>query len=155
MKKISLIFCFVITIFMTVLSACNTAKDITEPKNPIFSGTALIDVYSPVDSTDKDFPDFTWTSTGLPYEVAGLFSKPIRTSGLQIDNTSDCFAMWTTGLSGSAGKVPYSNFRKVVNGELTETPVDALTNGTYYWAVWAYTAQMTLTNSSSLITFTK
>lgn len=140
---------------MLFLTGCSALA----PLNPIFSGTTLITIYSPSGSTTTNFPDFTWTSPGISvvYQVLGIFTNEISVHEKQILNKSDCIAMWTTSLSGSAGDVDFGKFRKVVNGVLTSTPVDSSTlvnTRTYSWAVWGYDNTMTITHSSGQKTFT-
>ncbi len=142
--------------FITVLavSSCPTNPGST-PQNPIFTGTGLINISAPTGTVSTNFPDFSWTATGLSYEVAAVFTNSINVQGKKIQNTNDCIAMWTTGMKGSAGTVNYSSFKVVNNGNLTGDYVTGLPyHGTYYWAVWAYDDQLNISNSSPLESFT-
>jgi ABC-type antimicrobial peptide transport system permease subunit len=114
----------------------------------------LIDINQPEGSGATASPTFIWTATGKAYEVVGVFNTTIYVTGKNIDNTNNCIAMWTTGMSGSAGNVPFSNFKQVVNGNLTSNSTNNLNNGTYHWAVWAYDDTETVVSSSADITFT-
>lgn len=153
MRRFLIINLFVFTACLFITTSCDLGNVLTDNGVPVFSGTKIIYSYSPQGHITTNFPNFTWAASGLKYEIAGVFTQQIKTSGRQIQNPTDCIAMWTTGLNGSAGSVPYQSFHKVINGVLTSQPVDAITTGTYYWAVWAYTEAMELSNSSAQITF--
>jgi hypothetical protein len=123
-------------------------------KNPLFSGTTFIDRCSPTSTGSTNFPDFKWESPGsqASYEVVGVFTAHITVSGdKQIVNTSDCVAMWTSGMTGSAGNVNFNYFKKVSGGVLQSAFVDTNTlasNTSYYWAVWAYNSDSEVSHSS-------
>lgn len=150
-------------IFVTLVFSCS----LTQPaKNPIFSGSTFIENCSPTGTTNAVFPDFKWNSPGssVIYEIVALFNSPIVVDGSKktIVNTNACIAMWTTGMTGSAGSVNFQNFKKVTNGVvLTTTAVDGQTltnNGstaTYYWAVWAFNNDWEISHSSGQNQLTK
>jgi hypothetical protein len=137
-----------------LLLACNSS--LPAPSNPLFQGTEIISVYSPTNGqqVSTNYPDFSWQATGLSYEVAGVFDNPILVSGKQIQNSNDCIAIWNTGMTGIDGNVNYSLFKEVSGGIITSSYAAPLTNGTYYWAVWAYDSGLSISNSSEEIKFT-
>ncbi len=151
MKTKILLYLLLISIIALLISCQNSPF---EPENPIFSGTVLIETTGPSGSSASLSPTFVWKATGLSYEVVGVFKNSIVVNGKQIQNKNDCFAMWTTGLTGSAGNVDYANFKLVSGGVLTSSAAPSLSSGvTYYWAVWAYNDQMVITNSSAQVSF--
>ncbi len=139
--------------FLAVLAAagCNLK---TEPINPLFSGTTFISTFLPKDTSTVPVT-FTWTSPGssVAHEVVGVFTNQIVVDNMQITNIRDCIAMWTTGMTGSAGEVPFSNFKKVVNGVI-QTDAAVYHSGTMYWAVWGYDSGLKITHSSAQKSFT-
>jgi hypothetical protein len=133
------------------MSSCSTGLGTTQ--NPVFSGTVLINTTAPEGSGVANPPVFIWQSTGLSYEVVGVFVNPISVQGKQIQNINDCIAIWDTGMAGSDGNVSFTLFKQVVNGNLTSSSASLSSGHTYYWAVWAYDSQLDLTNSSAQVTF--
>ena len=154
MKRHVFIFLLILAL-VAVLSGC----DKIEPQSPIFSGTTYISTFLPSVTVTTNFPSFTWTApdSEVVYQVVGVFSQPIVVSDKKISNPQDCVAMWTTGLTGSAGDVSFGYFKVVTGGAMTSSTVNAstLTGGSkYYWAVWGYDKDMTVTHSSGQKSFT-
>lgn len=142
----------IVIVFLSLYSCGDSS--LIEPKNPLFSGTTLIDTYAPSGSSSGAWPVFKWKSpSSMAYQIVGVFNAPIIVSGKQIQNKTACIAMWHNGLTGSAGNVSFSNFVQVVNGSPTSTMVTAL-SGSYHWAVWAMDGNMIISNSSVDVSFT-
>lgn len=153
MKK-KIFSCCIAMMTLLLLSGCPKA----EVQSPIFSSTTFIPTFLP-SVTSSTTPTFTWTApdSEVVYQVLGVFYNEISVKEKQILNKQDCVAMWTTGMTGSAGEVSFNNFMVVTNGELTSTPVNGSTLSSghkYYWAVWGYDKDMSVTHSSGQKSFT-
>ncbi|NPV39142.1 MAG: hypothetical protein HPY78_07690 [Brevinematales bacterium] len=139
---------FFVILTMTLIGGCSSLSQ----ENPLFEGTRLIVVTSPK-TTATSTPTFVWNSPeGIYYQVVGVFTNHLKIEGKKIVNTQDCIAMWTSGMSGQAGNVEYSNFKDY---PALQNAAPSLVSGkTYYWAVWAYNSDMEVTHSSAEISFT-
>ncbi len=138
---------FYFLLVLVTMAGCNVVGD----KNPLFEGTSLIITESPKGTVTPPFT-FAWSSPeGIYYQVVGIFTNNIRVEGKKIVNTEDCIAMWTSGMTGQAGNVSYSDFKAYPS--LSSTAPN-LSSGTYYWAVWGYNDRMEVTHSSAQVSFT-
>jgi hypothetical protein len=147
LKKISILF---ITGIAVLTSGCN----LQTLYNPLFSGTTYVTTTAPSGNGAGTLPVFKWqSSTDMKYQIAAVFKKAIQVDGKRIKNTNDCIAIWTTGMNGSAGNVSYSDFRVFSNGAIQSSAPANLSAGTYYWAIWGDNDQMSVTHSSSAISF--
>jgi hypothetical protein len=139
---------FFLFLFVFLWVSCDNSTP--EPKNPLFSGTILIETTAPIKSISSNNPEFKWQSPGTTYEILGVFTNVISVDGKKIQNKNDCIAMWTTGLKGTAGEVSFSDFRQMIGGVIQGSCMSNLPGGgvVYHWAVWAYDDKMTITHSS-------
>ncbi|MFN4216190.1 MAG: hypothetical protein ACK4HQ_02125 [Brevinematales bacterium] len=138
---------FLVGMIILVASCSSLSQE-----NPLFEGTRLIVVKSPKNMVISS-PTFEWNSPeGIYYQVVGVFTHRLKIEGKKIVNTEDCIAMWTSGMSGQAGNVEYSNFKDYP--ALQSSAPSLIPGKTYYWAVWAYNSDMEVTHSSAEISFT-
>ncbi len=110
-------------------------------QNPIFQNTYLISAETvktqvggkvPAHPTK---PSFNWQATHYKHVICAVFDEPLNIKDNLITNTDRMVWMWHSGLK--AGREGYVEWSDGLADTVTGRAATDLSEGTYYWAVWA------------------
>jgi len=148
-----LLFILLLTPSLIFFLACGdddsalAGDDYAPYQNLIFRNTTAVSTVW-VSTNGTKTPTFYWPATGKKYVVVTIFREQLDVKNNRIMNTNAAAWTWNTGLGkGIEGNITFADGVDMVNGKIQST-TSPLTNGTYYWAVWAFDDNYELTHSS-------
>jgi hypothetical protein len=92
--------------------------------------------------TMNGMPVFRWDSIGISLLTVAIFDSLPVVNNNKLRNVKNIIWQWNSGMEfGKEGYVQYSDGRNVFNGKVNymNKPL-SLKGGSYYWAVWGWTA---------------
>lgn len=152
---------FLLTALFVFSTSCARKSSSTGPEgvsnSALFPGTKPITLISPPNQRVMDREiTFMWNPSGQQQVALGLFEAPIQIVNGNIQNKNDNIWAWHSGLkNGQQGLVKFSDGYGVENGIWQNQKPIKITNGKqYYWAVWAWDNNGTITHSSEAYNLT-
>lgn len=118
--------------------------------------TDCCNIVSALNKVDTE-PIFEWNSVNNELIAVAIFESNVKLSSdlRRIENVEEAIWTWNTGIGGETKnsnktRVSYSQGKDIIDGEITESITPLEPGKVYTWAVWAWNAQGTSVEKSSI-----